>query len=353
MSWIEQKYINLLSTKLERFKRKSGVLWNFRCPICGDSETNKSKTRGYIYAKRGEYLFHCHNCNDTKSFKNFLKLIDPNLHNEFVLESLKEKGLHKPQDAIPEVKMAAPKFRKASDPLKSLKKISSMTNHPAKRYVVQRQIPTPYHAKLFYCSKFKSWVNTFMPNKFHDTTIDEPRLIIPFMNDNGEMIGLQGRSFNPDDTLRYITLMVDDNYPRLYGMDAIDTRDKIYVFEGPIDSMFIPNSIASAGGDIVRELPKLGVDKPQYTVVYDNEPRNKDTIKKIEHAIAAGYEVCIWPDTISKKDINDMVKAEIKDFSFVNTEHIGRITNRLRKIIDQNTYSGLQAKLKLTEWRKC
>ena len=351
MSWLEQKYINLLSTRLDKFKRKSGVLWNFRCPICGDSETNKSKARGYIYSNKGEYLFHCHNCGDTKKFNKFLKMIDLNLFNEYTMEVMKEKA--GPQQAHEEVmiKMAPPVFKE--DPLKKLKKISALVNHPAKRYVVSRQIPTPYHAKLYYAKEFKAWVNSIIPNKFQDVIYDEPRLVIPFVNDKGDMIGFQGRSLKPDDTLRYITIMIDETQPRLYGMDALDTRDRIYVFEGPIDSMFIANSIASAGGEIKRELPRLGLDKSCFTVVYDNEPRNKETVKKMESAINDGYDVCIWPDTVTKKDVNDMVKAEVNDFSYVNTELVGRISNRIRKIIDQNTYSGLQAKLKLTQWRKC
>jgi DNA primase len=192
-----------------------------------------------------------------------------------------------------------------------------------------------------------------MPDKFDDLKFDEPRLIIPFKNDRGDMIGLQGRSFNPDAKLRYITLMVDENYPKIYGVDALDTRDTIYVFEGPIDSMFIPNSIASAGGDIISELPRLMLDKTQYVVIYDNEPRNIHTVRKMEKAIDAGYTVCIWPDTITQKDVNDMIKAEVTDTSFTNTELINRIANRLRKVIDQNAHSGLAAKLKLTAWRKC
>lgn len=354
MSWIDQKYVGMLSGRLQKFKRKNANLWNFRCPICGDSDTNKSKARGYIFVQKGEYIFHCHNCNDTKSLKNFIKIIDPNLHNEYVMENLKESASHKPTTVENfTTNVSEHKFVKRDDPLKKLKKISSLIDHPAKKYVVNRQIPTPFHAKLFYCPKFQTWVNTFMPDKFEDIKFDEPRLVIPFKNVNGDMIGLQGRSFNPKATLRYITLMVDEDYPRLYGMDSLDTRDTIYVFEGPIDSMFIPNSVASAGGDIIRELPRLGVDKTQYVVIYDNEPRNPHTIKKMEKAIDEGYTVCIWPDTITHKDVNDMIKAEISDTSFVNTELVNRIANRLRKIIDQNSFSGLSAKLKLTTWRKC
>lgn len=354
MSWVTQKYINLLSMRLEKFKRKSANLWNFRCPICGDSHTNKSKARGYIYQKKGEYVFHCHNCNDTKSFKNFLKLVDPVMYAEYNIELLKETASPTQPKPIDNFKMSAPVFKRVQDPLSSLKKISQLRDiSNVKRYIVNRQIPTPYHAKLYFAPQFKSWVNSIIPDKFENVEYDEPRLVIPFKNVNGDMIGFQGRSFKAEDKLRYITIITDGTYPRLYGMDTVDLLDKIYVFEGPIDSMFISNGIASAGGDIIRELPKIDVDKSAYTVVYDNEPRNVETVGKMLHAAEAGYPVCVWPDTIRLKDINDMVKSEIADRSFINTEHINRITNRIRKTIDQNTYEGLAAKMKISQWRKC
>lgn len=354
MSWLEEKYINLASGRLARFKRKSAHLWNFRCPICGDSETNKSKARGYIYTKQGNYIFHCHNCGETNSFHKFLKNLDPILHAEYVKENLLEKGVRKPTESQElAIKMKPPVFIKDNAPLKALKKISQLNaDHPAKQYVVNRKIPTPYHAKLFYCSKFKSWVNSIIPDKFSDTTIDEPRLIIPFINKDGVMFGLQGRSFNPNDKLRYITIMVDETQPRLYGLDAIDTSEKIFVFEGPIDSMFIPNSVASAGGDAIRELSLLGLDKNHFIIVYDNEPRNSHTIKKIARAINEGYEVCIWPPSVDEKDVNDMVLKRIGNTELVPTERIGRIGNEIRKVIEQCTSAGLEATLNLKSWKK-
>lgn len=354
MSWLEQKYINLLSGRLDKFKRKSQYLWNFRCPLCGDSTTNKSKARGYIYFKNNHYIYHCHNCEETMSVNKFIKFVDPILYNEYVKESLTEQGNHKPSDAADfAMKMKPPVFRKDNSPLASLKKVSQLSaNHFAHQYVVSRKIPTPYHAKLFFCPKFKSWVNSFIPNKFEDITYDEPRLIIPFINKDGVMIGLQGRSFKPDDKLRYITIMVDEAQPRFYGLDAVDLSDKVYVFEGPIDSMFVKNSIASAGGDIIRELGILSVDKAPFTIVYDNEPRNPHTIKKIARAIRSGYDVCIWSPSITHKDINDMVLAKVGDKELVPTERIERIGNEIRRTIDTCTSAGLEAELNLTNWKK-
>jgi transcription elongation factor Elf1 len=354
MSWLEQKYINLMSGRLERFKRKSANLWNFRCPVCGDSDSNKSKARGYIYEKKSKYVFHCHNCGETLSLNKFIKHVDNNLYNEYIKESLVEQGLHKPSEVQEfAVKMKPPVFIKDNAPLKVLKKISQLNaDHPAKQYVVNRKIPTPYHAKLFYCAKFKSWVNSFMPDKFEDTTYDEPRLIIPFINKDGVMFGLQGRSFNPDDKLRYITIMVDETQPRFYGLDAMNLSQPVYVFEGPIDSMFVPNSIASAGGDAMRELNILNIDKSPFVVVYDNEPRNPHTIKKIDRAIREGYKVCIWPNSVEEKDVNDMVLKRIYKHDYVPTEKITRIGNDIKEVIDTCTFEGLEATLNLKNWKK-
>jgi len=288
------------------------------------------------------------------SINKFIKFVDPTLYNEFVKESLTEQGKHKPSEVADfAMKMKPPVFRKDNSPLASLKKVSQLgSNHFAHQYVVSRKIPTPYHAKLFFCPKFKAWVNSFIPDKFEDTSIDEARLIIPFINKDGVMIGLQGRSFKPDDKLRYITIMVDETQPRFYGLDAVDLSEKVYVFEGPIDSMFIKNSIASAGGDIIRELGILSVDKTPFTVVYDNEPRNPHTIKKIARAIRAGYDVCIWPPSVTQKDVNDMVMAKVGSRELVPTELIERAGNNIRGTIDTCTSAGLTAELNLSNWRK-
>lgn len=354
MSWIEQKYIGIVGSRFRNFRRKSANLWNFSCPICGDSETIKSRARGYIYARKGKLIYHCHNCDITMSFHKFLKSQDPNLYNEYVKESLVEQGLHKPSEVqLFAEKMKPPVFIKANTHLAKIKKISSLSaDHPAKKYVVSRNIPTNLHAKLFYCSKFKAWVNTIIPDKFEDISIDEPRLIIPFLNKEDQLIGFQGRSFKSSDALRYITIMVDESQPRLYGLDSVDLSQRVYVLEGPIDSMFIPNAIASAGGNIIRELDQLGLDKNSVTVVYDNEPRNIDTIHKIEKAIDAGYDVCIWPDSVTEKDINDMINVKCKPGDYVPTERIHNASKKIVSVIDSNTHRGLEAKLVLQLWKK-
>jgi len=340
MLWLEQKYIGLLSNRLRNFKRKSSGLYNFSCPLCNDSETDKRKARGYIYEKQGKTLFHCHNCGITHGFEKFLHKLDESLFNEYSLEKLKDSKSPQQVDLEQFVaKMKKPNFMK-TEPLKGLRKVSQLDpDDPVKLLVTKRKLPNPYHAKMFKVPRFFSWVNTFIPEKFDDESLlyDEPRLLIPFLNKNGEMHAFQGRSLDPKSSTKYITIVLDESQPKVYGLDTVDTSKKTYVFEGPIDSQFIPNSIATAGGDLVSGLNAF--DKKNLIVIYDNEPRSRDTVKKIDKAILNGYNVCIWPSNLDPKDVNDMVLS-------------GLSTDFIRYIIDTHTFRDLRAKMELNNWKK-
>lgn len=340
MHWLEHKYIGLVSTRLDKFKRKSATLYNFRCPLCGDSENNRNKARGYIYEKKGNMLFHCHNCGASSSVPNFIKMIDLNLYNEMQMEKLRDKKTPEQKDYEAFIeKMKPPVFVK-SGPLKGLKKVSQLSpDHPIKKFVEKRKIPNPYHAKLFACPNFMSFVNGILPNKFENEAVekhDEMRLLIPFLDKNKNLFAFQGRSLRSSNT-KYITIVLNDTAPKVYGLDTVDLTRTTYVFEGPIDSMFVPNSIATAGGEMIPVLKDF--DKSKLVIVYDNEPRSRETIKKLDKSIMNGYNVCIWPDNLEHKDVNDMILAGLSP-AFI------------QHIIDQNTYRDLSAKLALTKWSK-
>lgn len=337
MLWLEHKYINLMSSRLERFARVNANTYKFRCPICGDSQKDRRKTRGYIYMRKGALKYFCHNCNASMGLPWFIKSQDPTLYAEYLKEKMLEQGQKDDTHAFAE-KMKTPVFIKTTG-LKDLKKVSQLKpEHPVKLYIQKRMIPTESHHKLFLTMKFKAWVNTMIPDKFEDLENDEPRLILPFLDKDKNLFGFQGRSFKKSG-IRYITIILDDEKPKIFGLDTMDDSKDIYVVEGPIDSLFLPNGIASAGGDLITPLNLLDVQKDRFVVVYDNEPRNKHTVKHIEKAIESGYRVCIWPSSIEQKDINDMVLA-------------GYTTDKVKDIIDECTYSGPTAKLHLAIWRK-
>jgi transcription elongation factor Elf1 len=340
MDWLAHKYINLLSFRLRNFKKKGPTLYNFSCIICGDSENNKNKARGYIYEVKGKMLYHCHNCGVSLSFEKFIKTIDNNLYNEMILEKIKE---NKPKEQVEYEefieKMKPPAYLK-SGPLKGLKKVSQLSPFdPIKKFVVSRKIPNYYHSKIFSCPNFMNFTNSLLPNKFDEKTLlnDEIRLLIPFFDKDESVHAYQGRSLRKKTEVKYITIILNGHKPKIFGLDTVNEKEKIYVFEGPIDSMFIENSIAVAGGELVVSANTF--DKRDLVLVYDNEPRSKETISKMEKAIYNGFKICIWPENLNHKDINDMILS-------------GMSSDFIKYIIDQHTYSDLTAKLELTKWRK-
>ena len=338
MNWLEQKYIGLLSSRLRNFKRKSGTLYNFSCPFCGDSHSNSKKARGYIYDKSGKSIYHCHNCGVTYSFSNFLKLVDTSLYQEYSIEKISDnKNVQDDFDKFVE-KMKKPVFMQ-SGPLKGLKKVSQLHHDdPIKKFVVSRKIPNEFHAKLFACPNFNRFVNNLLPNKFSERSLDfdETRLLIPFLDANKSVHAFQGRSLNNRGP-KYITIILNEHVPKVFNLDKANFGRDVSVVEGPIDSMFLSNSIATAGGDLVSAVGSF--NKDNLTIVYDNEPRSKETVKKLDKAIMNGYKVCIWPENFEHKDINDAVIA-------------GLTPEFIQYIIKQNTYKDLAAKLALQKWSK-
>ena len=332
MSYLDDKYLGLISPRLEKFRKIRGGVYNFRCPYCGDSQRHKNKARGYIYKNKADYNFKCHNCGVTRSFTYFLKDRDPPLYDEYVMERYKEgltgKGTVTPE---PNFTFVKPKFRK-KDICDELVKISELnTSHRAKKYLINRGINEDTLSKFYYCPDFKRWTNKH--KKIYDTTDnDDDRIIIPLRNSKGELFGYQGRSLDPTSKMRYITVMLDENAPKIYGLEKINTQKPIYILEGPFDSTFMENSVAMCGSDV--DIRTFGWSS--YIWVYDNEPRNREIVNRLERSINRGDQVVIWPSNIKEKDVNEMILAK----------------HNICDIIKTNTFSELKAKLQLNLWKK-
>ena len=332
MSYLDDKYLGLISPRLEKFRKIRGGVYNFRCPYCGDSQRHKNKARGYIYKNKADYNFKCHNCGVTRSFTYFLKDRDPPLYDEYVMERYKEgltgKGTVTPE---PNFTFVKPKFRK-KDICDNLAKISELnTSHRAKKYLINRGINEDTLSKFYYCPDFKRWTNKH--KKIYDTTDnDDDRIIIPLRNSKGELFGYQGRSLDPTSKMRYITVMLDENAPKIYGLEKINTQKPIYILEGPFDSLFMENSVAMCGSDV--DIRTFGWSS--YIWVYDNEPRNREIVNRLERSINRGDQVVIWPSNIKEKDVNEMILAK----------------HNICDIIKTNTFSELKAKLQLNLWKK-
>ena len=347
MNITDLKYAGILSTRLDRFSIKSYSPYraNMRCPICGDSQKSKIKARGWILEKENNAIYYCHNCGASHGMRNFLRTVDNSLYNEYIIDTALEKGekrkifekKEEPVKPLDKLQMKAPNFRKKGSPLLKIKKISQLDfSHKGKIYVQNRQIPASKQYKLYYAPKFNEWVNSIIPEKLPVRENDRARLIMPFIDKQGNLFGFNARSFR-DDELRYITIMIDENMPKVFGLDDVDFTKTYYVAEGPIDSLFLSNAVAMAGADGNAS----GLENTENAVfIFDNEPRNKEIVARMEKCLDKGYKVCIWPKNVLQKDINDVILSGVTQAS-------------LELIIDNNTFSGLEGKLQLTYWRKC
>jgi len=332
LSYLDDKYLGLISPRLEKFKKIRAGVYNFRCPYCGDSQKHKNKARGYIYQNKADYNFKCHNCGMTRSFTYFLKDRDQPLYDEYIMERYKE-GLTGKGTVTPEPKFTfpQPKFRK-KDICDELTKISELnTTHRAKKYLINRGINEDTLSKLYYCPNFKEWTNKHKKT-FENTKHDDQRIIIPLRYSDGQLFGYQGRSLDPTSKMRYITVMLDEDAPKLYGLEKINTQKPIYILEGPFDSLFVENSVAMCGSDV--DIRSFGWS--DYIWVFDNEPRNREVVSRIEKLINRGDKVVIWPSDIQEKDVNEMIIAK----------------RDIRTILESSAYSDLTAKLKLNLWKK-
>ena len=321
MNHVDSKFIGLLSSRLEKFKRIKSNLYNFRCPICGDSKKNKSKTRGYLYAMKADVNFKCHNCGASMTFSNFLKQLDPALHKQYIFERFKTNSSGRGTVIEePIFKFEAPKF-------KTKIKLPKASDHPRPAgYLAARKLDAE---NFYYAEEFKKFVNSLKPT-FDSTKYDEERIVIPLYYEKN-LIGLQGRAIDPN-PVKYLTVMFNDDAPKIYGLDNIRRDAPVYVTEGPFDSAFIRNAIAMCGAD--ADVRRWGISDPVW--IYDNEPRNREITNRLSKTIDSGDKVVIWPESIDDKDINDMVMSGLD----------------VQSVIESNTYSGLEAKLKFTIWKK-
>ena len=322
MDLVDSKFIGLISPRLQKFKKIKSDLYNFRCPICGDSQKNKSKTRGYLYGVKADVNFRCHNCGASMTFSNFLKTLDPVIHKQYVFERFKNNKTGRGTVVEePKFDFKPPQFAPKVD-------LPRASENDAARLYLEKRLIDP---KIFnYTPTFKKWVNTLVPNKFSDITYDEPRIIIPLIYEN-QLIGFQGRALGPN-SVKYITIMLDDDAPKIYGLDKINNEFPVFVTEGPFDSTFVSNSIAMCGAD--GDVRRWGINDPVW--VYDNEPRSHEIVKRISNTIDRGEKVVIWPNNINEKDINDMILAG----------------HDVMGVLNSNTYSGLTAQLQFNTWKR-
>jgi predicted RNA-binding Zn-ribbon protein involved in translation (DUF1610 family) len=330
--YIDIKYVNLLSPRLDRFKVKTNNPFtaNFRCPICGDSKKNKHKARGYVYVRRNGVLYKCHNCGYGASLGNFIKEVDPHLYSQYTMERYKEGNVRQAHANVTNLMtFEQPVFNKKSilDEL-----CVPVRGTPAEIYLKKRNIPESKWNGLYYVDDIEKLEK--LSSQYEGRIVgNEGRLVVPFYNRDNVLVGVTCRALG-DERLRYVSIRINQDSPMVYNLNKVDITKPIYVTEGPIDSMFLDNAVAAGNSDLITLKNILPLDKMIF--IFDNQPRNKELVKIMERATEQNINMVIWPENILEKDINDMILKEIDVHSIISTR----------------SFNGLSLKLEFTKWRK-
>jgi len=331
----DHKYAQMISHRLLLFKRKTDRIYNFRCPFCGDSQRNKIKARGYLFEKSGGLIFKCHNCDIGTNLGKVIDLVDPSLAKAYRLESFRDKNMSEGNTFIipreQEVVVERPKIV-LDEMLPRLDQLPM--HHRAVEYVKSRNIPKERWDDLYYARDFK--VLEALNPAYEGRLASDERLVIPFRREDGLLTGLTGRAMG-NSSLRYATIRITDD-PLVYGLERAKRGKTIYVTEGPIDSMFLDNAIAAGGTDFSRAL--YNISGENVVLVFDNQPRNKQVVKRVEAFAQRGYAMVIWNSNWVYKDINDAVLS-------------GSSVSEIEYLLNKSTFKGLALKLAIRDWKKC
>lgn len=338
---IDLKYVHLISPRFEKFQRKHDYLFACRCPLCGDSKKNKTKMRGYIYRKGNDLFYKCFNCGAGTSIGNLIKQLDGGLYKEYIMERYKAGEMGNANYQKPTFHIPAPRFDTLeSGVYQNAERCDKLPEqHFCIQYLKARKIPVEMYEKLYYTDNYKKFVDEVYPDHGKEKLTEDKRLVIPFYDKYNALIAVSGRALeNSEYKLRYVTVRTNaDDSKLVFGMDRVDTSKTVYVVEGPIDSMFLPNCVAA--GDANLSLAAKNIDSAKNILIWDNEPRNKDIVKMMQDAITLGHHVCIWPSGVQGKDINEMITS-------------GLTQEEVISIISSNTFSGLEAQTKFVFWKK-
>lgn len=337
----DTKYTKMISYRLRNFKQKNDYLFNFSCPLCGDSQKNKSKARGYVYQKGNNLFYRCHNCSASTTVSNLIKAVDPAIHKEYVLERYKSgetnKSYTKKTYDVPTPKFGKIEKQKTFEFGDWCNKLPD--NHFCIQYLKGRKVPKEHWKRLIFTSKYKQFVDRLIPN--HDKQIvDDARLVIPFYDEYNNLIAISGRALETSDKLiRYVTIRTKESSDKLiYGLDRVDLTKPVKIVEGPLDSLFLDNCVASADANLL--LVAKSIQCAKKILIFDNEPRNKELVRIMQDAIRSQQDVVIWPKTLSGiKDINELFLS-------------GKSQSEIENIISNNTFSGLEAETNFVYWKK-
>jgi len=281
--------------------KKGTQVYNGCCPSCREGKSWGRKKRLY-YMPKEDYLI-CHNCQRSwnpinwimeQSGMAFHEVINESEQfdsDEFEVNEVTNKPIVKvgtlPDDSINLFDKQQTNFYKDNKVVQD-----------ALKYITNRRLDTAVNRPRALYISLKDYVH-------------KNRLCIPFYNSDGQITYYQTRALYKKDEIdkpKYLSKMHGEK--AVFGMHNVDPElDHLFIFEGPIDSMFVKNGIAMAGISLSEkqeeELKPFIFHNKIW--VLDNQLDNKDVKKKLTQLVEQGEKVFIWPKKYKDfKDLNEI-----------------------------------------------
>lgn len=332
--FLQVKYAKMYSPRLKLFtvKNNNPFRAESRCPQCGDSQKSATKKRFNLYtdAKTNQLKCQCFNCGYFATFEGFLKSHDELLYKQLLVERFSFETPKYTETNVVKEKNQTKDWESVLRPVAIVDR--------ARNYLNGRKIPRDKWDRLYYTNNLKhSYVDLCSALRID---VDPEKRIaaiegifFPFVDAKGALCFSATRNMDSSSDLRYVTIEFQPSY-KLFGLDKIDTSKKVFVTEGPMDSLFLDNCIAV--GDASLSKAEQVIEKEKLVLVPDNEPRHPIQTKLIKKAIDKGFEVVLFPSWVEEKDLNDMVKAG----------------HDVKHLVDIYSYQGLKAQLEFAKWCK-
>jgi DNA primase len=281
--------------------KKYQNVFNAECPVCKEGKS-AGRTRRLFYFPHKQY-FYCHNC--VKSWRPFewVKDITGWTFPEIVRKNNEKEGLVQ--------------TKKLVYPIVQAQKVIEIPDLPENSIDLTDKTQIEYYndnkfvkLALNYCQKRRLWTATNSCKRFYlslEDRVHKNRLVIPFISDNGKTNCYQTRALTENQFPKYLTKFGEKE---MFGINNINEEiPYVFIFEGPIDSMFVKNGVAMASlAPTEHQLQQLtNLIGYEQIWVFDNDKNNKQTSRKIEKYIKEGKKIFVWPKEFQKfKDFNEI-----------------------------------------------
>jgi hypothetical protein len=289
---------------------------NFACPYCGDSSDDILKKRGNLFWDSLHYHCYNHGCNIHKDLGNFI--------NDFIPGGLDASDRIAISDYV-----KINTHKKQKDFLnENFEKIKNLAIPLSVFYTKTGTRPISIESEIYEYLKDRLLIKSLCNFSYCRGKL----YVLNLTSDKKAVIGFQIRNMLKLNSSKYLTYNIEkmyqvcrmktdettasdemqamNNISTIFGIMNVDFLSKVTVFEGPLDSFFMPNSIALCTVD--RKLAGL-TDIPTVRYMFDNDKAGRESMLDL---LKKGQQVFLWSKFIKEqglseyklKDMNDLIK---------------------------------------------